>query len=48
MLLRPIRSLMLIAIFFLAGYFYARFQISENCGIDGGTVENGYCIGVSQ
>ena len=48
MLLRPIRTLMLIGICFLIGYFYARNQASENCGKDGGKMKNGYCLGVTQ
>ena len=30
------------------GYFYARNQAFENCGKDGGTMKNGYCLGVNQ
>jgi hypothetical protein len=48
MLLRPIRSLMLIGICFLIGYFYARNQASDNCGKDGGEMKNGYCLGVNR
>jgi|TARA_B110000003_G_scaffold66373_1_gene67197 hypothetical protein len=45
MLFRPIRSLMLIGICFLVGYFYAQNQASENCNRDGGEMINGYCVG---
>jgi small subunit ribosomal protein S16 len=48
MLLRPIRSLMLIGTCFLVGYFYARHQASEMCIEDGGKMKNGYCLGVTQ
>jgi hypothetical protein len=46
-LIRPFRSVMLIGVCFLIGYFYARNQASENCDRDGGKMQNGYCIGAN-
>jgi hypothetical protein len=47
MLKRPFRSVVLIGVCFLIGYFYARNQASENCANDGGEMKNGYCIGAN-
>lgn len=43
MLFRPIRSLILIGAAFLAGFLYARNQISTECSANGGTMAGPVC-----
>ncbi|MDK3075667.1 hypothetical protein QO034_21605 [Sedimentitalea sp. JM2-8] len=41
---RPVRTLLLLAIAFLAGVFYERQGVAERCEAGGGRIENGICM----
>ncbi len=42
---RPIRTLILLVVAFLAGIFFERYQHLERCTAAGGAVRNGLCQG---
>ena len=41
---RPVRTLILIAVAFLAGVFYERNGHLERCEAGGGRIANGICV----
>ncbi len=45
---RPIRSLMLITVAFLAGIFFERANQRDTCLDRGGAISEGLCIGVEE
>jgi len=45
---RPIRTLILMAIVFMAGVFFERYQQLDRCTAAGGTLANGLCQGATK
>ncbi|WP_167685084.1 hypothetical protein [Parasedimentitalea denitrificans] len=45
LLLRPVRTLMMLAVAFTAGIFFDRMKHTERCHIAGGSVVAGLCAG---
>ncbi len=45
---RPIRTLMVMAMVFVSGIFYERFQHGERCVAAGGEMHSGLCTGASK
>lgn len=45
MILRPIRTLLVVGLAFIAGVLYERFQQGEACADQGGRINNGLCLG---
>ncbi|MFO7770128.1 hypothetical protein HAT86_05200 [Roseovarius gahaiensis] len=45
---RPIRTLILLAVVFLAGIFFERYQQLDRCTAAGGTLADGLCQGEPQ
>ena len=44
-MLRPVRTVIVMMVVFLAGLFYERHQQSARCAAAGGTVQDGLCRG---
>jgi len=47
-MLRPIRTLLMMVVVFLAGYAFERYQHSTRCAQAGGHVVEGLCKGGSR
>ena len=47
-MLRPIRTLVLLGLAFLAGVFFERQQQLDRCAAASGTMTNGLCLGEGQ
>jgi len=44
LLVRPVRTIMILGLAFLAGYIYAIWNQTERCAAKGGIYEAGLCI----
>ncbi|SLN28184.1 hypothetical protein PEL8287_01266 [Roseovarius litorisediminis] len=44
---RPVRTLFLMVLVFLAGVFFERYQHGERCAAAGGAVVSGLCTGAN-
>lgn len=42
---RPIRTLIMMAMVFISGVFYERYQHGERCVVAGGEMKSGLCTG---
>lgn len=48
MIFRPIRTLILMGLVFLAGIVFERYQHSQRCEIAKGVTQDGLCRGIRQ